>query len=786
MKDERKNGQPSILAEMGMERDDFYRNLFENANDGLAIVKLDHTIVHLNRSMERLLGWSRKELIGKSDHTVLTPAGIASAQKREQQLRNGEKIPSTFEHEFLRKDGSTIWVEGRTRFIKAQDGTLIGFQGIYRDISERKAAEAALQESEKKYRGLYESIADGIVRSGEDDRIVECNQTFANLVGYSLQELKGRHCNDLTPERWHAVEDEIVATQVLPRGYSDEYEKEFIRKDGTLLPVAMKLWMMKDAHGEKQALWGIVRDIGERKAAQEAVQQSQQRYRTLVHSIDGIVWEADAVTFQFTFVSPQAEQLLGYPVEQWLSEPDFWSNHIHPEDRERTVSFCRAEVEQQRSHRCDYRMLTSDGRVIWLHDRINVIVENGRVTTLCGVMTDISERKQAEALLQAGRDFALQVMTAMGQGLVVTNAESVIEYINPAVTRIFGYRSEEVIGKSSFSFGAPEDQALIRQEFSRRHRGEISTYETRVLHVDGHYLSVLITSSPRWRDSTMIGAILIISDLTGRKQVEEERRHWEAQLIQAQKMEALGLLAGGVAHGFNNILTAMLGYSELIEDDLPEKSTAHRNLIEIIHAGRRAQDLVQQLLTFSRPSQGGKRWIRLQSIVEETLSLLHASLPKTVTLQQDLACPTETILADPAQIQQMVLNLGMNGAQAMGKRPGPLTVELRRIEGENAGSHMASARSSGPSLRLSVRDTGRGIEPEILPRIFDPFFTTKPIGEGTGLGLAIVHAVVTAHGGTVTVDSQLNCGTTFYVDFPLKPTADPRETAILRAIKEVV
>lgn len=518
-----------------MEKDDFYRDLFENAHDGLALVKLDHTIAHINRSMEHLLGWSRKELIGKSDRTVLTPAGIALAQEREQRLRNGEKLSPTVEHEFLRKDGSTIWVEGRVRFLKAQDGTLIGFKGIYHDISERKAA-------------------------------------------------------------------------------------------------------------------------------QEALQQSQQRYQTLVHSLDGIVWELDAATFQFTFVSPQAEQLLGYPMEQWLSEPDFWSNHIHPEDREWARRFCRTRVEEQRNHHFDYRMLAADGRVIWLHDQVNVIVKNGQVTTLCGVMTDISERKRAEA----------------------------------------------------------------------------------------------------------------------------ERRRWEAQLLQAQKMEALGILAGGVAHGFNNILTAMLGYSELIEDDLPENSTAHRNLQEILQAGQRAKDLIQQLLAFSRPSQGGKRRVRLQSIVEETLSFLHASLPKTVTLQQDLACPTETIFADPAQIQQVVLNLCVNGAQAMGKRPGSLTVELRRIEGENARGHMTSGMSPGPRLRLSVRDTGIGIEPEILPRIFDPFFTTKPVGKGTGLGLAIVHAVVTDHGGTVTVDSQLGYGATFHVSFPLQQTADPRETAILKSIKEAL
>jgi PAS domain S-box-containing protein len=616
-----------------------YRELFENANDGIAVVKLDRTIVSINRALEHLLGWSRDELIGQDYYRVLTPAGRALAEERAQRLQNGEKIPSIFEHEFLRKDGTTVPVEGRIRFIRDRTGAPIGFQGAYRDITERKRME-------------------------------------------------------------------------------------------------------------------------------EELRRSQQQYQALVHSIDGVVWEVDVATFQFTFVSPQAEQLLGYPKERWLTEPGFWANHIHPEDREWAIHFCLVETAEKRPHQFDYRILAADGRVVWLHDLVTVVVEDGRPVKLRGVMSDITARKQVEQMLQAERNFALQVMNAMGQGLVVTNTEHSIEYINPAAAHMFGYQPEEVIGKSFMSFAAPDDLPLLVQEAERQKRGETTTYEIRVKHADGRDIPVLISGATRWREGALTGAIVVITDLTERKRAEEERQQLQTQLLQAQKLEAIGTLTGGIAHDFNNILLIMLGNTELALEDVPVGAAAYENLQEVLKAGRRAKTFVQQLLTFGRPDRHGQRPLLLQPVLEDTLSFLRASLLKTVTLRTDFSCPTGPVLADPTQIQQLLVNLCINAVQAMQEKGGILQVRLQRITAEELQREHSTTAPPGWWLKLVVRDTGCGMAPEVMERVFEPFFTTKPLGEGTGLGLAMVHGIVRNHGGIITVKSQPGQGTTFQVYLP--------------------
>lgn len=616
-----------------------YRELFENANDGIAVVKLDRTIVRINPALEHLLGWSRDELIGQDYYRVLTPAGRALAEDREQRLRNGEKIPSIFEHELLRKDGTTVSVEGRIRFIRDRTGAPIGFQGAYRDITERKRME-------------------------------------------------------------------------------------------------------------------------------EELRRSQQQYQALVHSIDGIVWEADANTFQFTFVSPRAEQLLGYPTERWLTEPDFWAKHIHSEDREWAINFCAAATAEKRPHQFDYRILAADGRIVWLHDLVTVVVEDGRPVKLRGVMSDITARKQTEQMLQAERDFALQVMNAMGQGLVVTNTDHCIEYVNPAAAHIFGCQSEEVMGKAFMSFAAPDDFPLLVRQAERLKQGETTTFEMRVRHGAGRDIPVLISGAARWREGLISGNIFVITDLTDRKQAEEERQLLQAQLLQAQKLEAIGTLTGGIAHDFNNLLLIMLGNTELALEDVPVGTAAYENLGEVLKAGRRAKAFVQQLLTFGRPHQHGQRPLLLQPVLEDTLSLLRASLLKTVTLSTDFSCPTGAVLADPTQIQQLLINLCINAVHAMQEKGGTLQVSLQRVDTEELQREHPITARPGWWLKLVVCDTGCGMTPEVMKRVFEPFFTTKPLGEGTGLGLAMVHGIVQNHGGIITVKSQPGHGTTFQVYLP--------------------
>ena len=262
------------------------------------------------------------------------------------------------------------------------------------------------------------------------------------------------------------------------------------------------------------------------------------------------------------------------------------------------------------------------------------------------------------------------------------------------------------------------------------------------------------------------GVAVTSRDITERKQAEEERQLLQRQLLQAQKMEAIGTLAGGIAHDFNNILSMILGFTELVTDEVSKESRACKNLDEVIKAGRRAKDLVQQLLTFSRSGAQERHVVDVAHVVEETLSFLRASLLPTTTLTVDVDSIACLAFADPTQIQQVVMNLCINAARAMEQQRGRLEISLQRVQIPQRLVGAMFTLDPGAYLKLMVCDSGCGMPPEVVSRIFEPFFTTKPMGEGGGLGLAVVHGIVTDHNGAIGVESQPGEGSTFSVYLP--------------------
>ena len=256
------------------------------------------------------------------------------------------------------------------------------------------------------------------------------------------------------------------------------------------------------------------------------------------------------------------------------------------------------------------------------------------------------------------------------------------------------------------------------------------------------------------------------SEIIERQRAEAVRQHLEGQLRQAQKMEALGTLAGGIAHDFNNILAVILGYTELSLYDLAPESNEWHNLQQILIASGRAKHLIQQILAFSRQSEQQRQPVYLHLILEETLTLLRASLPSTIELRQSLARHTGMVLADPVQLQQVVMNLCANAEYAMRPKGGQLELCLDSVDINATMAAMLPDLKPGPHLRLTVRDTGHGMQPEVLKRIFDPFFTTKGPGEGTGMGLAVVHGIIASYAGAITVASTPGQGTTFALYLP--------------------
>jgi len=364
---------------------------------------------------------------------------------------------------------------------------------------------------------------------------------------------------------------------------------------------------------------------------------------------------------------------------------------------------------------------------------------------------------------------------------LVENANSIIlrvdtsgriRFFNEFAQKFFGYSEDEIIGKTVAGTILPRSDLIERRldklmRSLREHPDRQRVRESENILRNGERVWIAWTYRPIFGDDGELKEILCIgNDITELKRREEEKRELEDRLRQSQKLEAIGTLAGGIAHDFNNILAAIMGYTELANLEIPDGTKGRHRLKEVLKASSRAKDLVQQILAFTRQSRQEQKPIYITYIVKEAIKLLKATLPATIEIRQDIEPHTGTVMADPTQIHQIVMNLCTNAHHAMQENGGTLEVRLKRVQLNGWDDVLEKDMYTGPYLKLTVSDTGHGMPPEVLNRIFDPYFTTKEKGEGTGLGLAVVHGIVKNYGGTVRVQSEVGKGTAFDVYFP--------------------
>ena len=479
----------------------------------------------------------------------------------------------------------------------------------------------------------------------------------------------------------------------------------------------------------------------------------------LVNGLGGIVWEADADTFRFTFVSDEAERILGYPASTWL-EPDFWRRHTHPDDIERCTVFCREATSRGEDHEFEYRMIAADGRIVWLRDIVSVRRLPGEPNRLMGIALDITAEKEEEADKHRLSRLYEALIENSSDNVSLLRADGITVYQSAVVMRSLGYEPHELVGRNNFHLVHPDDAAEAGGRFQEVFTGDgvIGPVRYRFKHKDGSWRCLETVAKRFTGEGGESFAVANTRDVTEMVNAQRQLEATQEQLAQAMKMEAVGRLAGGVAHDFNNLLTVIAGYAELVAASLEPDDARGDDITEIKRAAHRASLLTRQLLTFSRKHVLRAEVLDLNAVVLEVGVLIRRLIGEDVQLVLDPTPEPVRVLVDRSQIEQVLMNLAVNARDAM-PLGGRLVIRTTAGEGK---------------VELTVSDNGSGMPPHVLARVFEPFFTTKEIGKGTGLGLSTAYGIVKQAGGDIDVKSEVEAGTCFTITLPVVKAPEPR------------
>lgn len=624
------------------------------------------------------------------------------------------------------------------------------------------------QRDDDLYRLIFRAALDGMALVDGRGIVIDVNPALGAIDGFPRAEVVGRY-----PPRFRETESREIFLDLVRRvldGDTVEDQVFLQHRDGTHVPVETRSTRIMVA-GEPHMLV-VVRDLRERARHEGELRHSQDLYRALFEaSLDGlVVLDAQGVVVD---VNQELLDIDDFSREELIGQfpPAFRAPEMHRMHRR----FIETVLERG-SLDTEAELLRKDSSTYMAEMRSVRVDFRGEPRVLV-VVRDISDRRERESDLERSEERYRTVFEGMIDGLALIRSDGIVVDVNQAMLDLDGFERHELIGKLPPTYIGHDDRIAAHREYVRRVlANEHVKREFRFQRKDGSHYDAEVRPICVDHDNER-HVLLVIRDISEQKQAAAESERLQAQLRQAQKMEALGHLTGGIAHDFNNILTSALGYISMARD-LPLTASddrMQRYLARAERAGERARDLIAQMMTFSRGQQGERREVALAPLVVEALTLLESSLPASLETSSSLPDGLPMVRIDPVQFEQILVNLCINARDAVAGH-GSLGVTLATHAVDGLACAGCRETFSGRYVEMAVSDNGPGIDAAMLDRIFEPFFTTKELGKGTGMGLSTVHGIVHDHGGHVLVDTAANAGTTMRVLLPMARDAAGEES----------
>lgn len=777
---------PSKLYQEIEESEQFFRSVVENSYSGIYASDENFLFTYVNDKLCEISGYTREELLGTDLRRLIAEESLPFVADRYIRRQNGEDVPSRYEFTGVRKNGEKLFFETNAVAVKYPDGRVRTIGQIL-DITTHKRADEALRASETFLETIIENSPYAMSVCNETGTLIRMNQACRDLLQVTDEDMIGNY---------NILEDNILEQQGMMPQVKRVFEKgepvHFILDDDTAqlqsiqlektVHVIMDVTISPVLDQQGQVIYVIVQtaDITERKRTEEALRESEEKYRLIAENMVDVISVLD-MNLQTTYISPSVVRLRGVTAEEALMET--LEQVMTSESLKTVLAAFEEEMKMEAGGTSDPSRMRimeleeyrKDGSTVWVEASSSYLRdENNKPLGLLSITRDISKRKQAEEELRRVTAFLDSIVENIPDMIFVKDAKDLrFVLYNRAGEELLGYSRNDLLGKSDYDF-FPKEQADFFTEKDRnvlnsgrimdvpeepiqtRNKGDriIHTKKVPILDVKG-------------KPEYLMG---ISEDITDQKRTEEEKRSLEERLQRAEKMEALGTLAGGVAHDLNNVLGIVIGYAELLLCGIDESSTMKSSLQNIMDGGQRATAIVQDLLTLARRGVPNRQVLNLNAIISdfqclpelETLSSYHPSVQIKTDLEPDLL----NISGSSVHLGKSLFNLASNATEAM-PQGGTLTIKTANRYLDKPVQGYDEIRE-GDYVVLSMSDTGEGIPKSDLKRIFEPFYTKKVMGRsGTGLGLAVVWGTVKDHNGYINVESEEGKGSTFTLYFPV-------------------